>query len=174
MLALWLQFILLILVIFFLKILIDLLRNEAIFVPLPKGTIRKILRLANVSEQDVVYDLGSGDGRVLVIAAEEFGAKAVGIEKNWLLYKLSKWKIRKSKLSNRIKIIHDNFFNQKISDATVIVVYLSKKLNNELEPKLKEELKKGTRIVSAAHQFSGLKLVKKIKTGHFYSYLYII
>ena len=78
-----------------LKIWIDLVRGEAIFVPLPKNTIRKMLKMAKVTSKDLIYDLGCGDGRVLIIAAKEFGAKAVGIEKNWILFKIAKWKIER-------------------------------------------------------------------------------
>lgn len=153
---------------------LKLVKREAIFVPLPKQTIRKMLKLAKVDSEDLVYDLGSGDGRVVIIAAREFGARAVGIERNWLLYKLSKWKVAKQKLNERVKIIRGDFFKKKISDATVIIVYLTQKLNDRLEPKLLSELKRGTRVVSASHEFKNLKERERIKTGHFYSYLYEI
>jgi predicted RNA methylase len=157
-----------------LKLWIDLIRNEAIFIPLPKTTIRKMLEEAKVSSKDIVYDLGCGDGRVLIIAAKEFGAKAIGIEKSWVLAKISEWKVKNEKLEDKVEIINEDFFKVNLSDATVIFAYLSKKINKKLEPKLKKELKKGTKVLSASHEFKGLKLVKKFKTGHFYSYLYII
>ncbi len=159
---------------FLLKLWIDLIRDEAIFIPLPKNTIRKMLKAANVSSKDILYDLGSGDGRVLIIAAKEFGAKAVGIEKSWLLSKISEWKIRRENLEGRAMVINEDFFKVNLSKATVIFAYLSRKLNRELEAKLKRELRKGTRVLSASHEFKNLKLVKKFKTGHFYSYLYLI
>ena len=118
--------------------------------------------------------MGSGDGRVLIIAAKEFGAKAVGIERSWLLSKISDWKIKKEGLENKAIVINKDFFKVDLSEATVIFAYLSKKLNERLEPKFRKELKKGTRVLSASHEFKNLKLVKKFKTGHFYSYLYII
>jgi predicted RNA methylase len=160
--------------IFLLKVWIDLIRNEAIFIPLPKNTIRKMLKEAKVSSKDIVYDLGCGDGRVLIIAAKEFGARAIGIEKSWVLAKISEWKVKKEKLEDKVEIINKDFFKVNLSNATVIFAYLSKKINKKLEPKLKKELKKGTKVLSASHEFKGLKLVKKFKTGHFYSYLYII
>ena len=168
------QIFLIILTIILLKIWIDLIRGEAIFVPLPKNTIRKMLREAKVSSEDLVFDLGCGDGRVLIIATKEFGARAVGIEKSWILSKISEWKIKKEGVENKAKIIKGDFFKQDLRRATVIFVYLSKKINKKLEPKLKKELKKGTRIVSASHEFKSFKLVKKFKTGHFYSYLYVV
>ncbi|MGC8993383.1 MAG: methyltransferase domain-containing protein [Candidatus Aenigmatarchaeota archaeon] len=163
-----------IITVFLFKVWIDLLRNEAIFVPLPKNTIRKMLRVAKISDKDIVYDLGCGDGRVLVIAAKEFGAKAIGIEKSYLLSKIAEWKIKKEKLDDKVRIINKDFFKVNLSNATVIFAYLSKKINRKLEPKLKRELKKGTKILSASHEFNSFKLVKKFKTGHFYSYFYIV
>lgn len=165
---------LLIITAFLLKVWLDLIRGEAIFVPLPKNTIRKMLKEANVSSKDVVYDLGCGDGRVLIIAAKEFGARAIGIEKSWLLSKISEWRVKKEKLEKKVRVINNDFFRVNLSKATVIFAYLSKKLNKQLEPKLKKELRKGTRVVSASHEFKGLKLVKKFRTGHFYSYVYVI
>ncbi|MFZ8829876.1 MAG: methyltransferase domain-containing protein [Candidatus Aenigmatarchaeota archaeon] len=160
--------------IFLLKVWVDLIRNEPIFIPLPKNTIKKMLKEAKVSSKDIVYDLGCGDGRVLIIAAKEFGARAIGIEKSWVLSKISEWRVKKEKLEDKVKIINEDFFKVNLSKATVIFAYLSKKINKKLEPKLKKELKKGTKVLSASHEFKGLKLVKKFKTGHFYSYLYII
>jgi len=163
-----------IITIFLLKVWIDLIRNEAIFIPLPKNTIRKMLKEAKVSSKDIVYDLGCGDGRVLIIAAKEFGARAIGIEKSWILAKISEWRIKMEKLEGKAKVINKDFFKVNLTNATVVFAYLSKKVNKKLEPKLKRELKKGTRVLSASHEFKGLKRVKKFKTGHFYSYLYII
>ena len=150
---------------------IELVRNEAPPIPLHKDTIRKMLKLAKTTKNDIVYDLGSGDGRALIIAAKEFHAKSVGIEKNRLLILLSRWIIRRNGLNDKIKIIHGNIFNENFSEANVVLMYLSKKLTQKLKPKFEKELK-GTRIVSASHPIIGWKEVKKIKTGHFNSYLY--
>jgi predicted RNA methylase len=133
-----------------------------------------MLKEARVSSNDILYDLGCGDGRVLIIAAKEFGAKAVGIEKSWILAKISEWRIKREKLEGKVKVINKDFFKVNLANATVVFAYLSKKINKKLGPKLKKELKKGTKVLSASHEFEGLKLVKKFKTGHFYSYLYVI
>ncbi|MFH7903701.1 MAG: SAM-dependent methyltransferase [Candidatus Aenigmatarchaeota archaeon] len=154
------------------KLIIDGLRGEALYFPLPKNTIRKMLRLAKVNKNDIVYDLGSGDGRVLIIAVKEFGVKkAVGIEKSLILYLISKLFVKLNKLENKIKIIHNDFFKEKISDATVITLYLNWGVMKRLEEKILKECK-NVRIVSAAHKFPNLKYKRKIKTGHFYCYLY--
>jgi predicted RNA methylase len=168
------KIILFIFTVFLIKVWLDLLRDEAIFVPLPKDTIRKMLKEAKVSPKDLVYDLGCGDGRVLIVAAKEFGARAIGVEKSFILSKIAEWNIRREGLENRVKVLNSDFFNVNLSKATVIFAYLSRKINRKLEPKLKKELKKGCRVISASHGFEGLKLVKKFKTGHFYSYLYVI
>lgn len=153
---------------------LELIRDEALPIPLPKNTIRKMLKLATVTTKDTIYDLGSGDGRILIIAVKEFHAKAIGIEKNRLLVWLSRLIIRWNSLKNKIKIIHDDIFKENLSNADAILMYLSHKLTQKLKQKFKNELKKGTRIVSASHPIVGWKIVKKIKTGHFYSYLYRI
>ncbi len=147
---------------------LELARNEAPPIPLSKNAIRRMLKLANVKKNDTVYDLGSGDGRVLEITSKEFNAKAVGIEKNRLLVWLSRKRLPNS------RIIRNDLFKEDISDATVVVIYLSHKLTQKLKPKFKSELIKGTRIVSASHPIEGWKEIKKIRTGHFYSYLYKI
>ncbi|MEM1634283.1 MAG: hypothetical protein QW714_00975 [Nanopusillaceae archaeon] len=154
------------------KLLIDILKGEALYFPLPKNTIRKMLRLAKVNEKDILYDLGSGDGRVLIIAVKEFNVKkAIGIEKSWILYLISKFFVKLNKLEDKIKIIRNDFFKEKISEATVITLYLNWGVMKKLEKKILEECK-NVRIVSAAHKFPNLKYKRKIKTGHFYCYLY--
>lgn len=152
----------------------ELIRDEALPIPLPKDTIRKILKLAQVKKNDIVYDLGSGDGRILIIAAKEFHVKAVGVEKNRLMVLLSRWIIKRNDLQNKIKVIHNDIFKENLKNANVILMYLSNKLTQKLKPKFEKELKKGTRIVSASHPIVGWKEAKKIRTGHFYSYLYKI
>lgn len=151
---------------------LELVRNEAPPIPLPRDTIRKMLKLAHVTKRDMVCDLGSGDGRALIITAKEFSAKAVGIEKNRLLVLLSRWIIRKNNLQDKIRIIHGDIFKENLRNADVVLMYLSHKLTQKLESKFKKELKRGTRIVSASHPINDWKEARKIKTGHFYSYLY--
>lgn len=157
---------------YLLKILVDLLRGEAIYVPLPKSTIRKMLRLAKVNKNDIVYDLGSGDGKVLRIATKEFKVKkAVGIEKSLILVLISKFLNKIYRLENKIEIRWGDFLKENISDATVIILYLNFGIMKKLEKKIIKECK-NVRIVSAAHKFPNLKYKKRFKTGHFYSYLY--
>ncbi len=116
--------------------------------------IRSALKLAKVTKNDTVYDLGSGDGRVLIIAAKEFGARGVGIEIDPLRSILSSLMIRIIRLNKRVVIKRKNFFDEDLSKATVIFVYLVPKALNRLLPKFKRELKKGTRIVSYRYEVS--------------------
>lgn len=159
-------------IVYLFKILIDLIRGQAIYFPLPKNTIRKMLKLAKVNRKDVLYDLGSGDGRVLRIAVKEFKIKkAIGIEKSLILFLISKILNKISKLEDKIEVKWKDFFKEDLSKATVITLYLNFGVMKKLEEKIIKECK-NVRIVSAAHKFPNLKYKKKIKTGHFYCYLY--
>ena len=116
-----------------------------------QSVVEGMLRLAKVTPDDVVYDLGSGDGRIVVIAAQKYGAKAVGIELDPKLIALSRQIAADSGVASQTTFIEGDFFKADISAATVVTLYLSASVNLDLEPKLTQELRKGTRIVS--HQF---------------------
>lgn len=113
-----------------------------------KKTARAMCRLANVGKDDVVYDLGSGDGTALLVAACEFGARGVGIEIDPLRALLSTLMIRIIRVKDKVVIKRRNFFDEDLSKATVVFVYLVPKALARLKPKLLKELKRGTRIVS--------------------------
>jgi SAM-dependent methyltransferase len=119
-----------------------------------KITARAICKLAKIKKGDFVYDLGCGDGTALITAAKEFGAKGVGIEIDPVRYWISKIRFKKNGLSNDLRVIRDNFFNQNVKNADVIIVYLIPKTLNKLLPKFKKELKKGTRIVSFVYEIN--------------------
>jgi 16S rRNA A1518/A1519 N6-dimethyltransferase RsmA/KsgA/DIM1 with predicted DNA glycosylase/AP lyase activity len=116
--------------------------------------IRESLKLAKVTKKDTIYELGSGDGRFLVIAAKEFGANGVGIEIDPLRSFISTVMIRINGVQDKITIKKKNFFDVDISKATVIFVYLVPKALGRLLPKFKKELKKGTRIVSYRYKIN--------------------
>lgn len=116
-----------------------------------KKTARAMCRLANVGKDDVVYDLGSGDGTALLVAACEFGARGVGIEIDPLRVLLSTLMIRIMRVQDRVVIKRRNFFDEDLSKATVVFVYLVPKALTRLKPKLLIELRKGTRIVSVRY-----------------------
>ena len=117
--------------------------------PLP--TVRAMLELARVTGSDVVYDLGSGDGRIVITAAREFGARGVGVEIDPALVVESRARIRRLGLSERVRIIEQDLLQTDLAEATVVTLYLSGELNRRLRPKLLAELSPGSRIVS--HDF---------------------
>ncbi len=117
-------------------------------------TARAICRLAKIKKGDLIYDLGSGDGTALMIAAKEFGAKGVGIEIDPLRYWISKIVLKKNSVADRVTILRKNFFSQSLKEADVIFVYLIPKTLERLLPKFKKELKKGTRIVSFVYEIN--------------------
>ena len=119
-----------------------------------KRTARAMCELAKVEKEDIVYDLGSGDGTALRVAVKEFGARGVGIEIDPLRFFISSMLLHSNKLSDKVQIRRKNFFDVDISDATVIFVYLVPKALNRLLPKFKKELKKGTRIVSYRYEIN--------------------
>jgi SAM-dependent methyltransferase len=121
------------------------------FVPTRQPVADAMLRLARVTADDVVYDLGSGDGRIVILAAQKYGARGVGIELDPRLIAISRQVAVEGGVADRVTFIEGDLFTADISEATVVTLYLSTTVNRELEPKLKRELRPGTRIVS--HQF---------------------
>lgn len=119
-----------------------------------KKIARAMCRLAKVGKDDIVYDLGSGDGTALIVAAKEFGAKGVGIEIDPLRAFISSMLLRSNRLLNRVKIVRKNFFDVDISEASVVFVYLVPKTLGRLKPKLLKELKSGTLLVSYRYKIN--------------------
>jgi len=138
--------------------------------PTPMENVRKMLKMAGVGKDDVVYDLGCGDGRIIIAAAGEFGARAVGIEADPLRFLLSFVRIKVSGLGSKVKVIWGNFFHHNLSDATVVTVFLSNEANDKLRAKLEKELSPGTRVISYYWIFSGWKAVKADFSSHLYMY----
>jgi SAM-dependent methyltransferase len=124
---------------------------DIFFVPTWQPVVYEMLDLARVTKDDVVYDLGSGDGRIVVIAAQKYGARGVGIELDPKLIAISKQVAADAEVAGRVTFIQGDLFQADISKATVVTLFLSQSVNAELEPKLRRELRPGTRIVS--HQF---------------------
>jgi SAM-dependent methyltransferase len=125
---------------------------DVIFVPTRESVADEMLKLARVTSADVVYDLGSGDGRVVILAAQKYGARGVGIELDPKLVKISRDVAREGQVEDRVTFINGDLFEADLSRATVVTLYLSPRVNARLEPKLRKELQQGTRVVS--HQFS--------------------
>ena len=125
------------------------------YVPTPEDVVEKMLELAHVRSDDVVYDLGSGDGRIVLMAVQKFGAHAVGVELNPDLYRQSSDRIKELGLSGRAKILHENMFNVSVRKATVVTLYLLTSVNEAIRPKLERELRSGARVVSHDFQMPG-------------------
>jgi len=124
---------------------------EAPDVRTPPEVVVEILRLARVGPDDVVYDLGSGDGRIVIAAARDFGARGVGIELDPDLVAESARNARRAGVGERTRFLLQNIFEADVSEATVVTLYLSPDLNLRLRPKLLSQLKPRSRIVS--HDF---------------------
>ena len=118
------------------------------FAVTPQPLADAMLKLARVTKDDVVYDLGSGDGRIVVLAAQKYGAHGVGIEIDRKLVEISRQVAREGEVADRVRFIEGDLFTTDISKATVVTLWLSNSVNLRLESKLKRELRPGTRIVS--------------------------
>jgi predicted RNA methylase len=118
------------------------------FEPTSDAVVREMLRFAQVTADDVVYDLGSGDGRIPIVAAETYGAKAVGVELDPRLIEISRQVAADVQLGGTVRFTEGDLFATDLSSATVVTLALSPEVNAKLEPKLKKELRPGARIVS--------------------------
>jgi SAM-dependent methyltransferase len=121
------------------------------FAPTRQAVADAMLALAGVTAGDVVYDLGSGDGRIVILAAQKYGARGVGVELDPRLVEISRQVAREGEVAERVSFIEGDLFTADVSRATVVMLYLSTDINRRLEPKLRRELAPGARIVS--HQF---------------------
>jgi len=128
------------------------------FVPTPITVVREMLTLADVKPGEKVYDLGCGDGRILVVAAQEFGAEAVGVELNMERVKEGRDRISALGLNEKVKIVYGNIFDVDVSPADVVTLYLTTSGNEKLRPKLEKELRGGARIISHDFTIPGWKI----------------
>jgi trans-aconitate methyltransferase len=124
---------------------------DVIYVPTPQEVVDEMLKLARVGKNDILYDLGSGDGRIPVTAAKRFGIRAYGIDIDPQRIQEANENAKKNGVTNLVQFRNEDLFKSKFSDATVVTLYLLPDLNVKLRPRLLAELKPGTRIVS--HQF---------------------
>lgn len=129
--------------------------SAAPWVPLWKSDIRRMLKLADVKPGEMVYDLGAGDGRIIIIAASEFGAQSLGFEIATLPYLAAYIKIKLRGLGKKARLRYRSFFTQDLSGADVICTFLTPPAMEKLKPKLEKEAKPGCRIVSYAFSIPG-------------------
>lgn len=121
------------------------------YVPTPNAVVERMLEIANVTGDDVLYDLGSGDGRIVITAAQKYGTRGTGIDINPELVEQSRENAREAGVADRVEFVQQDLFQTDLSNATVVTLYLLPDVNLKLRPKLLQELKPGTRIVS--HSF---------------------
>jgi SAM-dependent methyltransferase len=121
------------------------------YVPTSGGVTDAMLKLAHVTSDDVVYDLGSGDGRIVIAAAKKYGARGVGIEIDANLIKEANRNAQKAGVADRVKFVQGDLFKTDLSEATVVTLYLSNSINRRIASILQKQLKPGSRVVS--HRF---------------------
>ncbi|MDZ8065284.1 MAG: methyltransferase domain-containing protein [Nostoc sp. DedQUE08] len=127
------------------------------YVPTPQPVVDAMLQVAKVGKNDVLYDLGSGDGRIVNTAAQKFGTRGIGIDIDPDRIKEANANAQKAGVSDRVKFVQQDLFNTDLSQATVVTLYLLPEINAKLRPKLLKELKPGTRIVSHAFDMGDWK-----------------
>jgi len=126
-------------------------KSDVPYVPTPTAVVNRMLKMAEISEDDVVYDLGSGDGRIVIRAAQKYGARGVGIEIDPELVRKARRNAREAGVSDRVEFRRGDLFEIDLSEATAVTLYLLPSVNLKLRPKLFEELEPGTPVVS--HDF---------------------
>lgn len=152
--------------------------QEVPYVVTPPQVVDAMLRLAGVGRDDVVYDLGSGDGRIVIAAARDFGARGVGIEIDPRLVAQSTRSAERAGLAERVRFVQQDLFETDLRPATVVTLYLTRELNLRLRPKLLRELRPGARVVS--HHFdigdwpSDRQLSLEVDRSSYMIYLWVI
>lgn len=130
---------------------------DVIFVPTPQEVVDAMLKVAKVTQADVVYDLGSGDGRIPITAAKTYGARGVGIDIDPQRVREANENAKAGGVTDKVKFLNQDLFTSDISQATVVTLYLLPSLNLKVMPKLMKELRPGTRIVSHAFDMGDWK-----------------
>jgi SAM-dependent methyltransferase len=137
---------------------------DVVYVPTPYEAVDAMLKVAKVGKSDIVYDLGSGDGRIPIMAVQKYNAqRAVGIDINPVRIKEAEANLKTANLGDRVRFLNEDLFEAKISDATVVTLYLLPSLNLKLLPKLLNDLRPGTRIVSHAFDMGSWKPEQTLK-----------
>jgi SAM-dependent methyltransferase len=144
------------------------------FVPTPEQVVAGMLELAKVGPKDVVYDLGSGDGRIVIAAARLHGARGVGIDIDPQRVKEARDNARKAGVAGRVEFREGDLFKADIGEATVVTLYLLPRINLQVRPKLLSELKAGTRIVSHGFDMGDWQPAATRKVGTSTVYYWIV
>ena len=142
--------------------------------PTPHEVVAEMLKLADVKKGDVVYDLGCGDGRIVIAAARDFGARGVGIDIDPQRITESEENARREHVTHLVQFREEDLFEADFREATVVTLFLWPSLNLKLRPKLLKELKPGTRIVSYIHDMGDWPAEKEVKVGWRQIYLWTV
>jgi SAM-dependent methyltransferase len=135
------------------------------YVPTTEKAVEEMLKLAGVKKTDVVYDLGCGDGRIVIAAAKNFGARGVGIDINPERIKEAKENARKAGVEDLVRFEENDLFEADIKEATVVTLFLLPQINLKLKPKLMTDLRPGTRVVSNTFDMGDWKAEKEAALG---------
>lgn len=127
------------------------------FVPSPQTVVERMLELADLKQGETVYDLGCGDGRILITAAREFRAKAVGVELSDPLVKQDREQVKRLGLENRVSVVQGDLMQADLRPADVVTVYLLTEVNDQLKPLFERSLHPGARVVSHDFKIRGWK-----------------
>ncbi|MFC1983577.1 class I SAM-dependent methyltransferase [Chloroflexota bacterium] len=144
------------------------------FIPTQPEYVDRFFEIAPVSSSDVVYDLGSGDGRLLFAALDKGAGRAVGVELDPERVSEAKETAKNKGLEDRITFVEDDVMEASLADATLVLCYLSPKASDALKPKLESELKPGTRVVMETFPVPGWKPTQTTDNENKHFYLYII
>jgi len=136
------------------------LRSAAFFAPTPWAIARQMLELAQVQADDLLYDLGSGDGRIPIMAAQEFGCRAVGIELDEKLRRHAESKAQEYGLEKQVVFRSEDFFRADLHEATVVTLYLLTAVNGYLGPRLASQLRPGARVVALDYEVPGWRFTE--------------
>jgi precorrin-6B methylase 2 len=136
---------------------------DVAYVPTPKDIVRRMLQLASLRRGETLFDLGAGDGRIIIEAVRRFGARAVGVEID--PERISRIRERLNATKTQAELIEANLFHVNLSSADVIAIYLSDSANAKLAPKLKAELKPGARVVSLDYMLPGWMLEREVEVN---------
>jgi SAM-dependent methyltransferase len=148
---------------------------DVVFVPTPYEAVDAMLKVAKVGKSDVVYDLGSGDGRIPIMAVQKYNAaRAIGIDINPERIKEAEANLKAAGVGDRVRFLNEDLFEANISEATVVTLYLLPSLNLKLLPKLLADLKPGTRIVSHSFNMGSWQPQQTLNAGGSTVYFWII
>lgn len=142
--------------------------------PTPPEVVSKMIEVAQVTQNDIVYDLGCGDGRIVIMAAKISGARGVGVDLDPQRIKQSKENAQREGVAGRVKFLQQDLFQSLIKDATVVMLYLSPEVNVRLRQKLFADLKPGTRVLSHNHDMGGWEPDRYVEMGRHRIYLWIM